>query len=219
MAFTPISNAPLTDAQLDTLQEWLDHFSNDSSVQNVSELDGFLAAIVSGPQGLQFDDWHAALWGGTEHLPKWKSDRDFQRFFDLLLQHMNQLAKVLEEDVEEFAPIFNVLEEDGSVSVEDWCLGYERGVTVGGGWEGMPEDEMELLAIITLQGLGIDLREDDDDGLEDVIHMLQVAAIALHRYWQQQQQAREPVRSTTQVGRNDPCPCGSGKKFKQCCLH
>ena len=22
---------------------------------------------------------------------------------------------------------------------------------------------------------------------------------------------------TTKVGRNDPCPCGSGKKFKQCC--
>ncbi|EEM6764693.1 YecA family protein, partial [Salmonella enterica subsp. enterica serovar Montevideo] len=20
-------------------------------------------------------------------------------------------------------------------------------------------------------------------------------------------------------GRNDPCPCGSGKKFKKCCLH
>jgi preprotein translocase subunit SecA len=24
------------------------------------------------------------------------------------------------------------------------------------------------------------------------------------------------VRSTQKVGRNDPCPCGSGKKFKQC---
>lgn len=23
---------------------------------------------------------------------------------------------------------------------------------------------------------------------------------------------------TEQVGRNDPCPCGSGKKYKQCCL-
>ncbi len=22
----------------------------------------------------------------------------------------------------------------------------------------------------------------------------------------------------TKVGRNDPCPCGSGKKFKRCCL-
>ena len=21
------------------------------------------------------------------------------------------------------------------------------------------------------------------------------------------------------VGRNDPCPCGSGKKFKKCCMH
>jgi Protein of unknown function (DUF1186)/SEC-C motif len=27
------------------------------------------------------------------------------------------------------------------------------------------------------------------------------------------------THSTTPVGRNDPCPCGSGKKFKKCCLH
>ncbi|CAM3815281.1 YchJ family protein [Parendozoicomonas haliclonae] len=26
-----------------------------------------------------------------------------------------------------------------------------------------------------------------------------------------------PVRSATTVGRNDPCPCGSGKKYKKCC--
>lgn len=25
------------------------------------------------------------------------------------------------------------------------------------------------------------------------------------------------VRSAPKVGRNDPCPCGSGKKYKQCC--
>ncbi|WP_428484137.1 SEC-C metal-binding domain-containing protein [Rhodopila sp.] len=29
----------------------------------------------------------------------------------------------------------------------------------------------------------------------------------------------EPVRNPYRgVGRNDPCPCGSGKKFKNCCL-
>lgn len=34
---------------------------------------------------------------------------------------------------------------------------------------------------------------------------------------QTQQKARpEPVRVEKRVGRNDPCPCGSGKKFKQC---
>ena len=27
---------------------------------------------------------------------------------------------------------------------------------------------------------------------------------------------REPVRAQHTVGRNDPCPCGSGKKFKHC---
>ncbi|WP_295413059.1 DUF1186 domain-containing protein [uncultured Thiodictyon sp.] len=26
-----------------------------------------------------------------------------------------------------------------------------------------------------------------------------------------------PVRAATKVGRNDPCPCGSGKKYKKCC--
>ncbi|MBW1893780.1 MAG: YchJ family protein [Deltaproteobacteria bacterium] len=25
------------------------------------------------------------------------------------------------------------------------------------------------------------------------------------------------IRSTPKVGRNDPCPCGSGKKYKKCC--
>jgi hypothetical protein len=25
------------------------------------------------------------------------------------------------------------------------------------------------------------------------------------------------VREAPKVGRNDPCPCGSGKKFKKCC--
>ena len=31
-----------------------------------------------------------------------------------------------------------------------------------------------------------------------------------------QQQKREPIRAEKTVGRNDPCPCGSGKKFKNC---
>ncbi|MDH7479794.1 MAG: SEC-C metal-binding domain-containing protein, partial [Syntrophomonadaceae bacterium] len=33
----------------------------------------------------------------------------------------------------------------------------------------------------------------------------------------QEDQAPQPVRSESRVGRNDPCPCGSGKKYKRCC--
>ena len=29
--------------------------------------------------------------------------------------------------------------------------------------------------------------------------------------------ARKPVSAQKKVGRNDPCPCGSGKKYKKCC--
>ena len=27
----------------------------------------------------------------------------------------------------------------------------------------------------------------------------------------------KPIRTGPKVGRNDPCPCKSGKKYKQCC--
>jgi preprotein translocase subunit SecA len=33
---------------------------------------------------------------------------------------------------------------------------------------------------------------------------------------QEKNQKTEPVRVDKKVGRNDPCPCGSGKKYKQC---
>jgi uncharacterized protein len=47
----------------------------------------------------------------------------------------------------------------------------------------------------------------------------------IYRYFQAQRLLEEPGRSgsttfrraTPKIGRNDPCPCGSGKKFKQCC--
>ncbi len=45
----------------------------------------------------------------------------------------------------------------------------------------------------------------------------QAAAIA--RGEQAGEKKREPVRNVgKKVGRNDPCPCGSGKKFKACCM-
>jgi preprotein translocase subunit SecA len=33
----------------------------------------------------------------------------------------------------------------------------------------------------------------------------------------QRHEARPVVRRDAGIGRNDPCPCGSGKKFKKCC--
>lgn len=40
--------------------------------------------------------------------------------------------------------------------------------------------------------------------------------VSENRY-KEEEQVRKPHRSGEQVGRNDPCPCGSGKKYKKCC--
>lgn len=47
--------------------------------------------------------------------------------------------------------------------------------------------------------------------------MLEAQLEAHKRAQKQAEQANQPVqRKTVKVGRNDPCPCGSGKKFKHC---
>ncbi len=40
---------------------------------------------------------------------------------------------------------------------------------------------------------------------------------ALKRYVEHVR-AEEPNPQKRKIGRNDPCPCGSGKKYKKCCL-
>lgn len=49
----------------------------------------------------------------------------------------------------------------------------------------------------------------------------QVKAMSLEdRQYMREMQHGPSVRQSKRrkVGRNDPCPCGSGKKFKKCCL-
>ena len=41
---------------------------------------------------------------------------------------------------------------------------------------------------------------------------------ALYRRWEAEREPPPLPDSTKKVGRNDPCPCGSGKKHKKCCL-
>ncbi|MGY4492786.1 UPF0149 family protein [Pseudomonas sp. TE3610] len=215
------SAAPLTDAQWDFLESMLEQHKSETSVWNTSELDGYLTALVSGPTVIPFEEWFEALWGGMEFLPKWESDQQSDRFIALVVQHMNEIAGKLIENPEEFSPIFMEDEhEDGhfTLSVEDWCFGYERGVVMGDGWPGLPEEEQELLA-----GILVHTYDDEDEeeaiDVEEAADMVCVGALNLHAYWLAKRAPSEPVRVGDKVGRNDPCPCGSGKKFKQCCLH
>ena len=47
---------------------------------------------------------------------------------------------------------------------------------------------------------------------EDILTQEQYTAI-----YDEFRRSRTYVRAEKKIGRNDPCPCGSGKKYKNCC--
>ena len=46
------------------------------------------------------------------------------------------------------------------------------------------------------------------------VHVKQDSAKSLHETWR----ARQPINRSAAAGRNDRCPCGSGRKYKRCCM-
>ncbi|WP_438866145.1 UPF0149 family protein [Pseudomonas abieticivorans] len=232
MAYT-ISNEPLTFEQFDFIQDQLDLHATDVSVRSISEMDGFFAAVISYKEAIHFNDWYAAFWGGPRCLPKWKSEQVYQRFFDLLIQHLNQVSLMLGEYPDDFSPIYNEAEHREGLDIRDWCQGYERGTALGDGWAQLPESEAGYLQMITMHTLGVDVigadQADQEVSTEDAVSteeavtgLIHVAAVTLFDYWfalrpPEQDAPAEVVRSEPKVGRNDPCPCGSGKKYKKCC--
>ena len=109
--------------------------------------------------------------------------------------------------------------------VDDWCDGFMRGVNLWGPLS--PTDTSALEAALepirlfaTESGFGelADLRDDDIEQRQQLIEPA-VHKLFSHFFEQRQAHTQPIIRDPERVGRNDPCPCGSGKKYKKCCLH
>lgn len=68
-------------------------------------------------------------------------------------------------------------------------------------------DEPELRVAVRVPGEG---GEEEDELAQE--------ALALVELWTRRPVKRRGAPAAAKVGRNDPCPCGSGKKHKRCCL-
>ena len=66
------------------------------------------------------------------------------------------------------------------------------------GEEFMPPDEYEKLE-------------------QECMEVLPDSVFKIYNYWLSQRKHSPVKRDAPKVGRNDACPCGSGKKYKQCC--
>ncbi|MEB5774082.1 UPF0149 family protein [Aeromonas caviae] len=216
---------PLTESETEWLEQRLLDYGDDDSVLTLSELDGFLAAIVTGPELVPISRWWPILWGGGVE-PKWQSEREMKRAIELILGHMNLLAHTLCNQPDNFEPLLmvNPNTEPPVEIAEEWCFGYLRGVALGN-WPELPEELDTWLEVIRLHGSDDEMTQLASLSLEEhqqTVAEVGPAALRLHAHFLAQRQPvapPSPVIASPKVGRNDPCPCGSGKKFKQCCLH
>jgi uncharacterized protein len=143
---------PLSEKELDRLEDMLITYGNDYSVLNLAELNGFFTALASSPVTVTPEQWLPAVAGGK--VPKFKQPSHEEAYTALMLRYASQLAAELGEDVDQFEPLFEESEgETGTVVVmEEWCFGYMRGTQVAG-WGELPAEQEQLLKAISLHGL------------------------------------------------------------------
>ncbi|MDR2848998.1 MAG: preprotein translocase subunit SecA [Verrucomicrobiota bacterium] len=77
---------------------------------------------------------------------------------------------------------------------------------------GMPQGDDSEGGVSARRPLSAEVPQSAVDGFDAMIQAMEQRASGAPA-----QQRSEPVVKTASVGRNDPCPCGSGKKYKKCC--
>ncbi len=60
--------------------------------------------------------------------------------------------------------------------------------------------------------------EEQNPGFYKRLHTRHKKLKSIYLSCRQKNYSHEPVTNTQKIGRNDPCPCGSGKKYKKCCM-
>ena len=231
----PVSTDPLSDEEIDWLEAFLlDRVDEDTDTRDldegvfcISELDGLLTAVISGPVMLPPSQWLPQVWGDFE--PEFENAEDFQQVMSLMMRHMNNIAAMLMEQPQNFEPLFleRVVDGETHAIVDEWCEGYMRGVVLAAGQWDLQQIEMKILIAPIKAFQGEQAFTTHDQSSPQEIHNLQQAITPnvreIHAYWltrRADQAPSTPIKHTEpKVGRNDPCPCGSGNKYKKCCLH
>jgi len=194
----------------------------------LTELDGFLTGVLLCPEPIASPEWMTVVWGSDGGgVPPFDDPLDVQWFADAVLARLHEIERDLARGKPR--PILDVDDRNGDVLWEPWVDGFAEAVALRPeAWASLAEgdDRTDADAFATLSLLIAVAR--DESALDSVqINALQDHAPAtlsecvlrLHAARLRTGAASQPqsVDERTKVGRNDPCPCGSGKKSKRCC--
>jgi len=160
----------------------------------------------------------------------WKSEAEMADVYSLLLRHWNYLAEGFESGEWDV----HIAEEGippGELGMA-WANGFVMGMEFHfDAWQALIEDEKHSVAILPITVLsGIFDEESGNtepivgEEREQILSLLGSSTIEIFDYWRNARKnaalaahAAQRDPSYEKIARNAPCPCGSGKKFKQCC--
>jgi len=122
-------------------------------------------------------------------------------------------------------------DDNGELHGNDWARGFMRGMHMRhDGWAELVNDEKYGDSLIPMMILYHEHDQDPKmrpepitpDKREKVIALMAAGLMNAYEYFRKEREGDLGDRAhkrpnTSKIGRNDPCPCGSGKKYKKCC--
>ncbi|MCP5269019.1 MAG: UPF0149 family protein [Zoogloeaceae bacterium] len=221
----------ISDDQLDRLESLLDDPSFDEAMR-LDEVQGYLCAALAGPEPISEAECLLEILGSETGV----ASEAGQEAAAILRSLVEDIRIQLADEEPMTLYLYPKNEEDDSPSdYEPWCLAYLHGVdTATEDWfdELTDEEEVEwlderLFPLMVLTGEaeaaarehgeewpeGKDLEALNRQAEEDLAR----AVSEIYLFWQAKRGSGTFRHNGGKVGRNDACPCGSGKKFKQCC--
>ena len=204
------------------LMELLDAKSEAHNTMRCDEVQGFMMALLSGPDALNPTNWLPEILG-EESLFDAKERTEIER---LVMAMAADMRMKLNEKI--LPDLWFYEDEAGNPDFYTWCNAYLYALDiVPTDWfEAVDQEEFEDLfyPIMALGGI-----YDDEENGAVILHLNEkeltqlesdLPHVLLDIYWYWQAIINKPQtvrREGEKVGRNDPCPCGSGKKYKACC--
>lgn len=222
---------PLSDDMLESLDSLMTGIDNDDSLFG-SRLEGYIAGVLCCPVKLRTSEWFPFIWGSGQTAGS-LGETQMAVVVRLVMQHYNHVKSCLEAPDTYYEPRFDV-DTDGSLLWEIWAEGFRDAMEVGHrGWKKINEKALQseiaaqsytlLLGLIDLADGGDIVPEDEEDNIrESAPTLIPVLTKAIYELNTRGKITLPDVRDDdfekliAKVGRNDPCPCGSGKKYKKC---
>ena len=233
----------LTDAELDELDALLAAAPQPLEPLDVAMLDGYLCGVIVQPKALASEQWLPFVFDHAGRPVPETSDAKWQsRAQALVLRRHEALARSL-EDEGVFSPVLpgdaadaedaslrDALREmpEASRPLVPWALGFQTACARFPALLAMNEPAVDTALARVFRHLPAaepQAREayaeleramplaTEDDAVDDLV-------IAVAELWELTNEQRLTVptvrRAAPKVGRNEPCPCGSGRKFKHC---